>query len=240
MLLPPKEALGLQRVPQRRTTACRSSGEHAINSLCAIFVAQNVPVLNHLSPSVPGTLVSELLFFGPCRWDDASSDVLAREALDVPLPPQEAAAADDSGGDSAPRRVALLSAPSVWYGLERVLAERGGKASVSLLEYDRRFEASAGPSYVFYDYNSPEAIPPELHRTFDYILAGPPYVALPCIDRYLEAFELLAKSPRTPRAIVIGATLEEGMAKRGYTLVEDVELAYRSKFCTPMRLYRKY
>ena len=79
-----------------------------------------------------------------------------------------------------------------------------------------------------------------LPASCDYLLAGPPYVSTACIDLYIQAFDLLARRPDTPRAIVIGASLEEPLAERGFVLAEDVELSYQSKFCTPMRLYRKY
>ena len=51
---------------------------------------------------------------------------------------------------------------------------------------------------------------------------------------------MLARHPDTPRAIVIGASLEEALAERGFVVADDIELSYQSKFCTPMRLYRKY
>ena len=35
-------------------------------------------------------------------------------------------------------------------------------------------------------------------------------------------------------------SLEEPLAERGFVAAEDMQLTYQSKFCTPMRLYRKY
>jgi hypothetical protein len=189
-------------------------------------------------------------------WDDASSEALGREALSTPSLLSAQAAGGSSGSGEGPRRVALLSAPSVWFALQRIQAQGSGAgdggasatasaaaaaaAEVQLLEFDRRFSEAAGSNYTYYDYTCPGDIPPALRGTFDYVIAGPPYVSEECIDQYIVAFELLAKGPHTPRALVIGASLENSLAARGFAVAEDVELGYRSKFCTPMRLYRKY
>ena len=61
----------------------------------------------------------------------------------------------------------------------------------------------------------------ELHGTFDYFIAGPPYVSMDCISEYEKAFEVLGRTPNTPCSIVIGATLEEPMQE------------VRMKFCEP-------
>jgi len=99
---------------------------------------------------------------------------------------------------------------------------------VHLLEFDRRFEEAAGcECYTYYDYASPEDIPAALRGTFDYVFAGPPYVSEECIDKYIAAFDLLCKAADSPRALVIGATMEEALAARGFIVAEDVELGYR-------------
>jgi len=181
-------------------------------------------------------------------WDDSSSEVLGEEALKMSLPP-----IGDAAGDSpspSPRRIALLSAPSVWFALQRIkantsagsatMAAAAAASEVHLLEFDQRFGEAAGSSFTYYDYTRPQDIPKELHHTFDYVFSGPPYVSEECIDQYLAAYDLLAKGPDTPRALVIGASLEDVLSARGFVMDDDLALGYRSKFCTPMRIYRKY
>ena len=177
-------------------------------------------------------------------WDDDSSERLAMEAVHTPT-------GDGVALANSKKMIAILSAPSVWFGLKRAQSAatvEGGadqspicQAEATLLEYDKRFgeASSAGASFVYYDYAAPEALPPHLHKSFDYLFAGPPYVSEACIDKYLAAFDLLARHPNTPRALVIGASLEDALAARGFIMDEGFELGYQSKFCTPMRLYRK-
>jgi hypothetical protein len=181
-------------------------------------------------------------------WDDISSEVLGEEALKMSLPPSD----DATGGSTSPSppRIALLSAPSVWFALQRIKAKTSASSAtmataaaaseVQLLEFDQRFGEAAGSSFTYYDYTRPQDIPKELHHTFDYVFSGPPYVSEECIDQYLTAYDLLAKGPDTPRALVIGASLEDVLSARGFVMDDDLALGYRSKFCTPMRIYRKY
>lgn len=171
-------------------------------------------------------------------WDDRSAEALAQEALDL-----------------GATNVAILSAPSVYAGLQRILQRRqeaaaatvGGSeappsppVSAVLLEYDPRFEAMAGAEFQQYDYNALEALPTALHGRFDFLLAGPPYVSVSCVEEYVRAFALLgAQGADTPCAIVIGETLEESLEGIGFAVDHAFEPSYQSKFCTPMRLYRK-
>lgn len=46
---------------------------------------------------------------------------------------------------------------------------------MQLLEYDKRFEQYGG-DYIFYDYNLPEELPPELRQTYKIIVVDPPYL----------------------------------------------------------------
>lgn len=179
-------------------------------------------------------------------WDDSTSELLGREAIETPLP-GESRSENFGESDRKPRRIGILSAPSMFFGIQR-LVQNGclhGLAAKSdeivLMEFDPRFEAACGKGRFFrFDFNQLNFLPNELLGTFDYLFAGPPYVSMACVDEYIKAFDLLAKSEHTPRAIAIGATLEEPLAAHGYVLVEDVELRYKSKFCTPVRLFRKY
>ena len=85
-------------------------------------------------------------------WDDSSAETLGQEALDCAL------AVDGGEGGGGRQRIGVLSAPSVWFGIDRLLkrqqaeAEAKGEGAVwaarrpevLLLEYDTRFGATAG------------------------------------------------------------------------------------------------
>ena len=254
----------------------------------AALAALRCHVDEKISAGSVGGMPAEDFGMSQFWWDDASSDALGREALrELRRLDQPAAGpgqgAGDTGAEGAPRRkrrIGVLSGPSVWFGLDRLLSGASSQepaardahpfgaaaaaltaasdpavsadpahatkpwgpeeVEVVLLEFDKRFGAACGGAYHFYDYNDPiGTLPHALHGSCDYLVAGPPYVSDGCIGKYEEAFDLLAATGNTPRAIVIGASLEEALARRGYTMDEHLTLAYKSKFCTPMRLFRK-
>eukprot|EP00615_Pteridomonas_danica_P006866 CAMPEP_0114374686 /NCGR_PEP_ID=MMETSP0101-20121206/35810_1 /TAXON_ID=38822 ORGANISM="Pteridomonas danica, Strain PT" /NCGR_SAMPLE_ID=MMETSP0101 /ASSEMBLY_ACC=CAM_ASM_000211 /LENGTH=216 /DNA_ID=CAMNT_0001528567 /DNA_START=32 /DNA_END=679 /DNA_ORIENTATION=+ len=139
-------------------------------------------------------------------WDDESSDMLAREAFSAPLPTQTAASEDEK---DFPRRVCLMSSPSIWYAVERLKkSEDGFNLDATVLDID---------PFVMYDYtNDLTEIPKELHGQFDYLVCAPPYMSTECVDKYLAAMDILAKHSKTPRAFVISSILEEAMIERGF------------------------
>jgi hypothetical protein len=93
-------------------------------------------------------------------WSDESAELLGRESLLTPIPSM-----------SGQRKIALLSAPSVWFGIQR-LHELGTNAAVRVLEFDSRFELHMGEDFVFFDFNDVSAIPEHLLGSFDYLIAG--------------------------------------------------------------------
>ncbi|XP_013170861.1 PREDICTED: protein-lysine N-methyltransferase n6amt2 [Papilio xuthus] len=86
-------------------------------------------------------------------------------------------------------RVALISCPTLFVPLKRQI---GYRASVTLLEYDRRFEVHA-PNFVFYDYNHPDKLPPEMHSSYDLVVADPPFLSEECVTKTSQTIKLLAK-----------------------------------------------
>ncbi|CAH2044792.1 unnamed protein product, partial [Iphiclides podalirius] len=86
-------------------------------------------------------------------------------------------------------KVALISCPTLFVPLKRQI---GGRATVTLLEFDRRFEVHA-PDFVFYDYNFPDKLPPEMARAYDLVVADPPFLSEECISKTAQTIELLAK-----------------------------------------------
>lgn len=70
-----------------------------------------------------------------------------------------------------------------------------GSARVStvLFEYDRRF-AAYGDDFVFYDYNEPLSLPGNVAaRSFDVVLADPPYLSEECLSKVADTVKYLGK-----------------------------------------------
>ncbi|CAH1637941.1 unnamed protein product [Spodoptera littoralis] len=86
-------------------------------------------------------------------------------------------------------RVALISCPTLFVPVKRQIGDR---ATVTLLEYDRRFEVHA-PDFVFYDYNCPDKLPPELLGSCDLVVADPPFLSEECITKTSQTIKLMAK-----------------------------------------------
>ncbi|XP_045537858.1 EEF1A lysine methyltransferase 1 [Papilio machaon] len=86
-------------------------------------------------------------------------------------------------------KVALISCPTLFVPLKRQI---GHRASVTLLEYDRRFEVHA-PDFIFYDYNHPDKLPPEMEGSYDIVVADPPFLSEECVTKTSQTIKLLAK-----------------------------------------------
>lgn len=103
-------------------------------------------------------------------------------------------------------KVALISCPTLFVPVKRQV---GNRANVILLEYDRRFEVH-GTDFIFYDYNSPEKLPPELTHSFDIVVADPPFLAEECITKTSKTIKLLAKDKII---VCTGAIMKEHVEK---------------------------
>ncbi|CAK1547493.1 unnamed protein product [Leptosia nina] len=86
-------------------------------------------------------------------------------------------------------KVALISCPTLFVPAKRHVQSR---ISISLLEYDRRFEVHA-PDYIFYDYNSPDKLLPGLEHSYDLVIADPPFLSKECLEKTSQTIKLLAK-----------------------------------------------
>lgn len=86
-------------------------------------------------------------------------------------------------------RVALISCPTLFVPVKRQI---GNRATVTLLEYDRRFDVHS-PDFIFYDYNTPDKLPPEILASYDLVLADPPFISDECITKTSHTIKLLAK-----------------------------------------------
>eukprot|EP01105_Mastigella_eilhardi_P006063 TRINITY_DN17669_c0_g1_i1.p1 TRINITY_DN17669_c0_g1~~TRINITY_DN17669_c0_g1_i1.p1 ORF type:complete len:209 (-),score=80.17 TRINITY_DN17669_c0_g1_i1:38-664(-) len=120
-------------------------------------------------------------------YDKATADAVAKEAV----------AASKNG------RIACLSTPTIYKALRGM---HYNKKKATLFEYDRRF-GSFGKHFVFYDYKSPDDVPPELHHTFDFVCADPPFLARECLAKFLVTMALLCKDASTPVLLLTGAAM---------------------------------
>ncbi|CAG4956968.1 unnamed protein product [Colias eurytheme] len=103
-------------------------------------------------------------------------------------------------------KVALISCPTLFVPAKRHI---GDTITISLLEYDRRFEVHA-PDYIFYDYNTPDKLPPGLEHSFDLVVADPPFLSEECITKTSETIKLLAKDKIV---VCTGAIMQEHVEK---------------------------
>ncbi|KAI8424745.1 hypothetical protein MSG28_006694 [Choristoneura fumiferana] len=83
------------------------------------------------------------------------------------------------------------------------------KKELSLLEYDRRFEVHA-PDFIFYDYNTPDKLPPDSLHSYDLVVADPPFLSEECITKTSETIKLLAKDKIV---VCTGAVMKEHVEK---------------------------
>ncbi|XP_063831188.1 EEF1A lysine methyltransferase 1 isoform X1 [Ostrinia nubilalis] len=103
-------------------------------------------------------------------------------------------------------RVALISCPTLFVPVKRQI---GNRATVSLLEYDRRFEVHA-PDFIFYDYNTADKLPPDVLNSYDLVVADPPFLSEECITKTSETIKLLSKDKIV---VCTGAIMKENVEK---------------------------
>lgn len=115
-------------------------------------------------------------------------------------------AIEECGGN-----VAFLSTPSLYYSVSADL-----RRSCKCFDFDAT-AFGKDPGFVFYDFNKPEDISPDLHGTFDLVVIDPPFITHEVWAKYAEASELLLKSGTTdegkPIGKVLGTTIRENEAK---------------------------
>lgn len=95
--------------------------------------------------------------------------------------------------DWFPLRIACVSAPSVYQKLKQGSVDGSDRVSAAVLEYDRRF-ATYGEDFIFYDYNEPLTLPASAApRSFDIVLADPPYLSEECLSKVAQTVKYLSK-----------------------------------------------
>nr|CAD7256007.1 unnamed protein product [Timema shepardi] len=123
-------------------------------------------------------------------YDDETANCLAKEACRV------------AGGHGS---IALISCPSLYKVIKKQKPHsQGNLFEVVLFEYDHRF-AVYGQDFIFYDYNSPLEVPKHLEKSFELVVADPPFLSEECLTKTAMTVKFL-----TSRNIILctGAVME--------------------------------
>ncbi|XP_053734015.1 EEF1A lysine methyltransferase 1 isoform X1 [Synchiropus splendidus] len=106
-------------------------------------------------------------------------------------------------------RIACVSAPSVYQKLKQEVVSGSDSVSAVVLEYDRRFSCY-GQDFVFYDYNEPLNLPTSVTpRSFDIVLADPPYLSQECLTKVAQTVKYLSKG----KVLLCTGAIMENLAK---------------------------
>jgi hypothetical protein len=95
-------------------------------------------------------------------------------------------------------KAALVSTPSIYFSLSEAVQQRS-----YVLDYDKQWASDRG--YVFYDFNTPELVPSELHNQFDFVLVDPPFITCEVWAKYAITTKLLLR----PGGRVLCTTIAE-------------------------------
>lgn len=85
-------------------------------------------------------------------------------------------------------------------------------------QFDRKWAADAG--FVHYDFNAPEAIPAELHHTFDLAVIDPPFITRDVWEKYAATARLLLKQGTQPDGSPAGRLLVSTIAENAAMMHE--------------------
>lgn len=85
---------------------------------------------------------------------------------------------------------AFLSTPSVYFAVKKLRTTTSLRCI--LLDFDRKFEKEES-NFVFFDFNEPTAIPPELHLTCDYVVVDPPFITEEVWRKYSISIQALLR-----------------------------------------------
>ncbi|KAJ0173451.1 hypothetical protein K1T71_010600 [Dendrolimus kikuchii] len=108
--------------------------------------------------------------------------------------------------------------------------------SLTLLEYDRRFEVHA-PDFIYYDYNNPEKLPPDTHGSYDLVVADPPFLSEECITKTSQTINLLKKS----KVIVCtGAIMKENVERLLGLKVCEFQPRHRNNLANEFSCYANF
>ncbi|KAI1749040.1 putative N6-adenine methyltransferase-domain-containing protein [Xylaria castorea] len=116
-------------------------------------------------------------------YSDETANFLANQLLD---------------GTSDDSVVAVVSTPSVFVALKKVMAASGytgPRPKTYLLEHDYRF--AVFPEFVFYDFADPFKLPSHLKGTVDRMICDPPFLSDDCQTKMAMTLRWLARPSTT-------------------------------------------
>jgi len=95
--------------------------------------------------------------------------------------------------------IAFLSTPSIYFSLK----DEEIKAKSKCFDFDLKFNKD--PGCVFYDFNKPEDLAPELKGAFDMVVIDPPFTTREVWEKYTVAAKYLLE----PEGKVLLSTIDE-------------------------------
>ena len=86
----------------------------------------------------------------------------------------------------SPSRIACISTPSIYFSLSEEI-----RRNSKVFDIDRSF--ARDPGFVYFDFNSIETIPEDLHNFFDIVVIDPPFITREVWEKYTLAIRTVAK-----------------------------------------------
>ncbi|KAI4365420.1 hypothetical protein MLD38_021404 [Melastoma candidum] len=156
-------------------------------------------------------------------YDRQTAETVAREVLTL------------VSGSARGSTVACIACPTLYAYLKKLDPD----AAAKLLEYDKRFE-QYGSDFVYYNYNNPDGLPPELKHSFQVIVADPPYLSQECLEKVAEAMSFLAES-QTCRFLLLTGEVQKDQAAQLLGMRPCVfRPKHSSKLGNEFRLFTNY
>ncbi|KAJ9515411.1 hypothetical protein QJQ45_016407 [Haematococcus lacustris] len=103
---------------------------------------------------------------------------------------------------SCSQKAAFLSTPSVYFSLPKGSSLRQNSW---VLDFDTQW--ASDPHFVKYDFNSPLALPADLHHAFDCVVIDPPFITREVWQHYAATARLLLQPQGAGK--VIASTVAE-------------------------------
>ncbi|KAI0404063.1 putative N6-adenine methyltransferase-domain-containing protein [Xylaria palmicola] len=157
-------------------------------------------------------------------YSDETANLLANQLLD---------------GTSDDSVVAVVSTPSVFVALKKILAAAGyagPRPKLVLLEHDQRF--GVFPEFVFYDYAHPFKLPGHLKGAVDRLICDPPFLSDDCQTKMAMTLRWLARPGAGARVLICTGERMAALVGRLYaplgvrtTTYEPAHAGLKNEFC---------
>ncbi|PFH55250.1 hypothetical protein XA68_10265 [Ophiocordyceps unilateralis] len=136
-------------------------------------------------------------------------------------------------GSTDRTRIGLVSAPSVFLALKKLLHSRqeNERPELVLLEHDKRFDIC--DDFVYYDYQEPLHLPACLGGSMDRILCDPPFLSEECQTKVAATVRWLLKSSGAglmePRVVICTGERMRQIVTRLYQRLGVVATTFEPK-----------